>query len=191
MDVITNGSKNPNERQGASGENFYEMLDKIDSLGPLNEVVESQDWIKAIIAYNGDRHFFHAFISRINKALKDNTLDVKSLKWFRAGLVSEWIINIDDTVSKYGNRAAYPAEILDKLNYLACLKDAKSFVSCFSKDEIKEALNSCNSSSELTYWRTNTEIPSEGRIALAYECLDAGYNEAARKLLQVVAKIYD
>ncbi len=189
MIVITNGNDNPNERQGASGENFYEMLDKIDSLGSLKEVVESQDWIKAIIAYNGDRHFFHAFICRINKALKDNSLDPSSLKWFRSGLVSEWIINIDDTVSKYGKRSSYPAETLDKLNYLACLQDAKSFVACFSHDDIKEALNSSNSGNELTFWRTNTEIPLNGRVSLAYEWLDAGYTKAAKKLLQAIARI--
>mgnify|MGYP004597908387 CR=1 FL=1 len=56
--VITNGSKHPNEKQGNDNENFFEMAKKLNLIATLKELVESEELIKSIIAYNGDRRFF-------------------------------------------------------------------------------------------------------------------------------------
>lgn len=181
--VITNGSKHPNEKQGNDNEDFFEMAKKLNLIATLKELVESEEFIKSIIAYNGDRHFFYVFICLINEALNDKSLKGDSLKWFRNGMVAQWIINIDKTVSEYGNRASYPAEILDKLNYLASLNDAKSFVSCFFHHDIIEVLDSDSKNIELTYWTRNLDIPLKGRVNLAYKCIDDGKIEAGKKIL--------
>ncbi|MCH5166986.1 MAG: hypothetical protein J1F35_03750 [Erysipelotrichales bacterium] len=185
--VLTNGTRHPNEYLGASGEDYYEMKERIKSFGPMKEILNNHDLVKSIIAYNGDRHFFSAFIDLVNEALAKHEIWSDDLDVFKSGEVADAIVNIKATAVKYGNRNAYPSELSDKLNYLSQIKDGDSFAASFTHPEILAAMIG-NGSSQLKDWSRNSHKPSaSGFAAIVYEMLEAGAIEAAKDYVDKMA----
>ena len=184
--VLTNGAADPNKYLGASGENYEVMKNKIKSLGSMKEILKNHDLVKSIIAYNGDRHFFTAFIDLVNEGLAKHEIWDDDLEVFTSGEVADAIVNIDQTARQYGNRQAYPNETLDKLNYLALITDSKAYAASFTHPEILQAMAG-NGNRELREWSQSSHVPPVGGFAaVVSELLEAGNLEAAKEYIQTM-----
>lgn len=185
--VLTNGTKNPNATRGASGENYYEMRNRIKSLGSLKEILKNNDLVKSIIAYNGDRHFFAAFIDLINEGLANHEITSNDLGVFTSGEVADAIVNMKKTAHQYGNRKVYPAEIWDKLNYLATINDSYAYAASFTHPEILKAMEG-NGNRELTEWSKSSHMPPVGGFAaVIYKMIERGDIEDAKEFIDRIA----
>ena len=107
-------------------ENYFVMQTKIKALGPIKEVVNNPDMIKAIIAYDGDRHYLCAFIDSVNAALKDGTITEEDLHYFQSGKFMDAIVHLNQTIAEVDPHELQTAERLDKVNYVSLLEDPKS-----------------------------------------------------------------
>ena len=181
--VLTNGAADPNKYLGASGENYEVMKNKIKSLGSMKEILKNHDLVKSIIAYNGDRHFFTAFIDLVNEGLAKHEIWDDDLEVFTSGEVADAIVNIDQTARQYGNRQAYPNETLDKLNYLALITDSKAYAASFTHPEILQAMAG-NGNRELREWSQSSHVPPVGGFAaVVYEMIEKGNIEEAKEFI--------
>lgn len=184
--VLTNGKKNPNENRGASGEDYEAMKERIKSLGTVNEILSNENLVMSIIAYNGDRHFFQAFIDLVNEGLSKKEINPHDLTVFNSGKVADAIVNMDKTAEVYGAREAYPNEICDKLDYLSFINDNNSFAASFTHPKIMEAIKG-NGSTELTDWMKNDTVPNRGMAAVVVEMINNGATNEALKYLSDVS----
>ncbi len=186
--VLTNGSNNFSTQFGSSGENYDVMKSNIQKLGPIKEILKDHDLVKSIIAYNGDRHYFQAFIDLVNEELEHEKLSPDDLEVFNSGEVADAIVNIDETVKKYGNRDAYPAEKWDKLNYLSTIKDSNSYAASFTHPEILKAM--ANSGHlELTEWSKGSGLPPVSAFAtILSEMLEQGSLDGAKEYLSNISR---
>lgn len=184
--ILTNDSTNPNANLGSSGEDYYEMIDRIKSLGSLKNILKNENLVMAIIAYNGDRHFFAAFIDLINEGLAKHEISSDDLEVFTSGKVADAIVNINETAKQYGNRNAYPNESQDKLNYLSEITDSKAYAASFTHPEILNAMAG-NGNTELTEWsRKTTKPPVGGFATVISEMLARGNVEQAKNFIDRV-----
>ena len=184
--ILSNGSPNPNQYHGSSGENYEEMKERIKSFGSIKEILKNEDLVMSIIAYNGDRHFFATFIDLVNEALAKREIWEDDLTIFNSGKVADAIVNISETARIYGNRREYPSETRDKLNYLALLKDDASFAASFTHPEIIEAIKG-NGSHELVEWMRTREVPVGGMSAVVVEMIKNGATDKSVEYLSNIS----
>ncbi len=184
--ILTSGAKDPNASMGASGENYFEMKNKIKNLGNMKEILNNHDLVKSVIAYNGDRHFFKAFIDLVNEGLAKHEIMFDDLEVFTSGEVVDAIVNIEQTAKKYGNRQAYPSEAWDKLNYLAMITDSNAYAASFTHPEIMKAMAG-NANRDLSQWSHSAHVPPVGGFAVVVsELLESKNIEAAKEYIKEI-----
>lgn len=173
-------------------ENYYNLLDKINALGPIEEIVNDENIINQIISYNGDRHLIYAFFDKVNMALQKKQLNPESLTYFRSGKLMDSIINLEETLEKCGStRKPYTAEKLDKINYISLIDDKETLAISYTHPKILDAIcrnsNSSNTS-DLTWWYkcgTFTGLPYEVQAAIGLTLLKTrGNDELVKSMLE-------
>ncbi len=162
---------------------YQEMLDQLNSYGTIKDILRSSDFVKAIIAYNGDGKFFQVFIDLINKGLQKSEIMPWDLQVFTTGKVADAIVNIEETCLVYGKRKSYAQEMPEKLSYLAYIKDAEAFAASFTHPKvIQELINNYNI--YLDSWANNIEIPVGGYAAFIKELLNNNAIEIVQRYLK-------
>ena len=171
-------------------ENYFVMQTKIKALGPIKEVVNNPDMIKAIIAYDGDRHYLCAFIDSVNAALKDGTITEEDLHYFQSGKFMDAIVHLNQTIAEVDPHELQTAERLDKVNYVSLLEDSKTLAVSYTHPEIIAAL--CGdltwdeNPDELVWWSksgTFASLPSNVQMVILNELLKRGKADVARSLV--------
>ncbi len=171
-------------------ENYFAMQAKIKALGPIKEVVNNPDMIKAIIAYDGDRHYLCAFIDAINGALKDGTITEEDLHYFQNGEFMDAIVHLNQTIADVNPHELQTAERLDKVNYVSLLEDPKTLAVSYTHPEIIAAL--CGdltwdeNPDELVWWSksgTFASLPSNVQMVILNELLKRGKADVAQSLV--------
>jgi len=121
-------------------EPYDELLKKIDSLGPINQIVTNPDTLNRIIAYEGDRHLLCALFDRINEAKQEGLLIDSDLDYLRSGQLMDKIINLDIIAAQYAKRQLDPSERLDKINYVSLINDEQVLAASYTHPAIIDAL---------------------------------------------------
>lgn len=121
-------------------EHYDDLLKRIDDLGPLKDVINSEQKINSIIAYNGDRHLICALFDRVNEGLKNGLISEEDLTLFRNGTLINSIINLKETTAQYGGREPFAAERLDKINYISLIDDNQTKAVSYTHPKIIDAL---------------------------------------------------
>ena len=156
---------------------YPDLLGMIDKMGPIENIVANPNLINEVIAYDTDRHLLCALFDRINEALEAGRIVPEQLSFFRTGAAMDGIINLKQTIERFGNdpaREVYPAEILDKVNYVSLLRDPESLAACYTHPEIIKALcdEPVSNKRDLVWWAncgTFTSLPREVQITIISE----------------------
>lgn len=113
---------------------------KLDNLGSIKEIINNEYFLYAIISYNGDRRLLYVLFNKINKALKDNSINEEDLAFFRSGKLIDAIINLHSTTEYYAGRKPYTSERLDKINYISILEDEETLSVSYTHPRIIDAI---------------------------------------------------
>ena len=175
-------------------EQYDALLQRIRNLGPITDVLRSPIMIKQIIAYSGDRHLLCAFFDIVNAELEKGRLTDDDMEFFRSGDLMDAIVNLDKTIA--GARDIFPAEILDKINYVSLIKDPKTLAVSYTHPVIIDALcgkrdtttyESARYTKDLVWWSkcgTFDTMNPEVKLVIVSELLKNGGASKAQELLE-------
>lgn len=169
---------------------WQEQVNMIRNLGPINEVIRDADKIKAILAFNGDRHLICALFEAVTDGLERGQISDDDMRFFRSGELMDWIVNLGDTVNQFGPRELFSAERLDKINYVSMVRDSETLAACYTHPVLIDAicgLGEQNYDTRDLLWWTNcgtlNSFPSDVKVVIAAEVLKKGGTQFAQSLL--------
>lgn len=170
---------------------YDKLLRFIDRIGPIDKIVKNPDVIRMIISFDTDRHLLCALFDRINEAIEAGRILPEELDYFRSGMLMDDIVHLESTIKGYGHdnmRGLYPAEILDKVNYVSLLKDEVSLSACYTHPEILDAICGKNvpHASDLKWWLTSgtfNSLPNIVQSRVVASVMEKGDYELAHKLV--------
>lgn len=173
-----------------NSEYFDNLLKRIDDLGSIKSVINNEQTLNQIIAYNGDRHLICALFDRVNQGLKDGVISKEDLTLFRNGTLINSIINLKETTEQYGEREPFVGERLDKINYISRIDDEQTQAVSYTHPKIIDAL--CGESNdydpkELVWFAScgtfGGILPYSVKSAIISSVLKRGNIEVAQQLL--------
>lgn len=169
-------------------ESWQEQKRKINSLGTIKEIVNSQELLLEILTYSGDRHLIGQFYDMLNEAINNHEVLPEDLHYLRNGWLGNCIINLSEVVEKSG-RKIYPFEMGDKLNYSTQINDIETQIATFTNPKVIETFAEINPNREIKYVEQSLSYLSvDARLRIIEEIIKVGNITKAISMLNELNK---
>jgi len=168
-------------------ESYYDLVGKIKSIGPIKDIVKNETMLKNIISYGGDRHLLCALFDEINLGIESGTIQDEDLQYFRSGKIMDYIVNLEQTIYETKPRQTFPAERLDKVNYVSLIKDDQTLAACYTHPEIINALCG-NGHRDLVWWKdcgTYSTLPANVKMVIVSDVFKKGNMVVTQELMEM------